>query len=40
MTAAFGTGLAFTGLGLTFYANLQRLTCERESIILPDHERA
>ena len=38
MTAAFGTGLACTGLGLTFYANLQRLNCERESIILPDHE--
>ena len=38
MTAAFGTGLACTGLGLTFYANLQSLNCERESIILPDHE--
>ena len=37
MTAAFGTGLACTGLWLTFYANLQRLNCERESIILPEH---
>jgi hypothetical protein len=38
MTAAFVTGLACTGLGLTFYANFQRLNCERESIILPDQE--
>jgi len=36
---ALGTGLAGTGLGLTFYANLQRLNCERKSIVLPAHEQ-
>ena len=33
-----GTGLVGTGLGLTFYANLQRLNCEREPIVLPGYE--
>ena len=36
---ALGTGLAGTGLGLTFYTNIQRLNCERESIVLPAHEQ-
>jgi hypothetical protein len=36
--ATLGTGLVGTGLGLTFYANLQKLNCERESIILPGYE--
>lgn len=36
---ALGTGLAGTGLGLTFYANLQRLNCECESIFLPGYDQ-
>jgi hypothetical protein len=33
-----GTGLAGAGLGLLFYANFQKLNCERESIIVPGKE--
>lgn len=34
-----GTGLAGIGLGLTFYANLQRLNCERKPIVLPGNHK-
>ena len=36
---ALGTGLAGTGLGLTFYANFRGLNCECEFIVLPAHEQ-
>jgi hypothetical protein len=38
VAATLSAGLAGTGLGLTFYANLQRLNCECESIILVDRK--
>jgi len=37
---ALGTGLAGTGLGLTFYANLQRLNCEPMAPASQPHTKA
>ena len=38
VVATVGTGLASAGLGLLFYANVQKLNCERESIIIPGNK--
>jgi FUN14 family protein len=38
VAAAVGTGLASVGLGLSLYANFQRLNCESECLLVPGNE--